>query len=53
MLGDARLRAKIESVGKTEPGPAGMLEALVKFGDDWSNHTPQTDDVTLVVLKLK
>ena len=30
-----------------------IVDALVKFGDDWSNGTPQNDDVTLVVLKVK
>ena len=30
-----------------------IVDALVKFDDDWSNGTPQNDDVTLVVLKVK
>ncbi|MBI1929037.1 SpoIIE family protein phosphatase [Candidatus Poribacteria bacterium] len=52
-LGYTQLIAEIQKTGKTERSPQGVLEALVKFGDDWSNHTPQYDDVTLVVLKVK
>ena len=53
MLDSQRLRAKIENVGRTTPSAAEILDALVQFGDDWSNETPQTDDVTLAVLKVK
>ena len=53
MLDNARLTAEIERVGKEGQSVSGILEALVKLGDDWSNHTPQGDDVTLVVLKVK
>jgi sigma-B regulation protein RsbU (phosphoserine phosphatase) len=53
MLGDIRLFAAIETAGKTRQSAAGILEALVKLGDDWSNNIPQNDDVTLVVLKVK
>jgi len=53
MLSDVRLVAEIERAGKTQPSASGILEALVKSGDDWSNNTPQNDDVTLVVLKVK
>lgn len=53
MLGSTRLMAEIGKAGKTEQSPSGILEALVKCGEGWSNHTPQHDDVTLVVLKVK
>ena len=53
MLGDVRLVAEIQQAGKTQPSSEGILAALVKSGDDWSNNTPQNDDVTLVVLKVK
>ncbi|MBI1923883.1 SpoIIE family protein phosphatase [Candidatus Poribacteria bacterium] len=53
ILGDIRLVAEIEKAGKMGQSASGILEALVKLGDDWSNHTPQNDDVTLVALKVK
>jgi len=53
MLSYVRLVAEIEKVGKTQQCAKGILEALLKSGDDWSNNTPQGDDVTLVVLKVK
>ena len=53
MLSDVRLVAEIKKAGKTGQSASGILEALVKWGDDWSNHTPQNDDVTLVALKVK
>ncbi len=53
MLGDVRLLTEIEKAGKRQQSAKGILEALVKSGDDWSNNTPQDDDVTLVVLKVK
>ena len=53
MLSDVRLVAEIEKAGKTQQSALGILEALVKSGDDWANNTPQNDDVTLVVLKVK
>jgi sigma-B regulation protein RsbU (phosphoserine phosphatase) len=53
MLSNARLMAEIKKVGKTQQSAKGILEALVKSGDDWSNNTPQNDDVTLVVLKVQ
>ena len=53
MLGDVRLVAEIEKVGKTQQSAEGIMENLIKSGDDWSNNTPQNDDVTLVVLKVK
>ena len=53
MLGDVRLVAEMQQAGKTQPSSVGILAALVKSGDDWSNNTPQNDDVTLVVLKVK
>ena len=52
MLSDVRLVANIRKEGKTQQSAEGILEALVKSGDDWSNNTPQNDDVTLVVLKV-
>jgi len=39
--------------GKTRQSASKFLEAIVKDNDDWSNNTPQNDDVTLVVLKVK
>ena len=53
MLNDVRLMAEIEQAGKTQQSALGILETLVKSGDDWANNTPQNDDVTLVVLKVK
>jgi serine phosphatase RsbU (regulator of sigma subunit) len=53
MLSDIRLMAEIEQAGKTQQSAKGILEALVKAGDAWANNTPQNDDVTLVVLKVK
>ena len=53
MLSDVRLVAEIEKAGKTQQSTLEILEALVKSGDDWANNTPQNDDVTLVVLKVK
>ncbi|MBC8230101.1 response regulator [bacterium] len=53
MLSDARLAAKISEAGKTKQSAKGILDALVEYGNDWSNGTPQNDDVTLVVLKVK
>ena len=52
ILGDVRLVAEIEKAGKTQQSAFGILEALVKSGDDWSNNTPQNDDVTIVVLRV-
>jgi len=48
-----RLIAEIERVGKTKASAKGILEALVEYGNNWSKGTPQNDDVTLVVLKVK
>jgi serine phosphatase RsbU (regulator of sigma subunit) len=45
--------AEIEAAGKTQQNASEILHALVKLGDDWANNTPQNDDVTLVVLKVK
>ena len=53
MLSDVRLVAEIEKAGKTRQTASEILDALVKSGDDWANNTPQNDDVTLVVLKVK
>ena len=53
ILGDVRLVAEIEKAGKTQQSAFGILEALVKSGDDWSNNTPQNDDVTIVVLRVR
>ena len=53
MLGDAPLAAKIQTAGKMGQPPKKILNAPVKFGDGWSNRTPQNDDMTLVVLKVK
>jgi len=53
MLSDVRLVAEIEKIGKTKQNAEEILEALVECGDEWSNQTPQNDDVTLVVLKVK
>ncbi|MBC8234818.1 SpoIIE family protein phosphatase, partial [bacterium] len=53
MLSDVRLVAYIEKAGKTKLSATGILEALVEYGNDWSNNTPQNDDLTLVVLKVK
>jgi len=39
--------------GKARQSASEFLEAIVKDNDDWSNNTPQNDDVTLVVLKVK
>jgi serine phosphatase RsbU (regulator of sigma subunit) len=49
----SRIRTGIKNVGKTASNAADILNALVKLGDDWSNGTPQNDDVTFVVLKVK
>ena len=53
MLSDVRLIAEIEKLGRTPQSVEGILEALVKSGDVWSNNTPQNDDVTIVVLRIK
>ena len=53
MLSYFRLIAEIERIGKTSTSAKGILEALVEYGNNWSNHAPPNDDVTLVVLKVK
>ncbi|MBI1930531.1 SpoIIE family protein phosphatase [Candidatus Poribacteria bacterium] len=52
-FGYTQLVAEIQNAGKTERSPQSVLEALVQSGDAWSNHAPQNDDMTLVVLKVK
>ena len=55
--GEGRMEAKPREAdgfsGKTKQSASEFLKALVKDNDDWSNNTPQNDDVTLVVLKVK
>jgi sigma-B regulation protein RsbU (phosphoserine phosphatase) len=51
MPDDTQLLAELERIGKANQGAEEILEALVEYGNDWSNGTPQDDDITLVVLK--
>ena len=53
MLGAARLISEIAKAGTTRRCVSDLLEDLVNLGDNWSNNTPQNDDVTLVVLKVR
>jgi len=53
MYGDTRLVTAIQNASRMSQNASEIVDALVKFGDDWSNGTPQNDDVTLVVLKVK
>jgi sigma-B regulation protein RsbU (phosphoserine phosphatase) len=53
ILGGVQLVTAIDQAGKTQQSIEGILNALVKLGDDWSKNTPQNDDVTLVVLTVK
>ena len=53
LFGYVRLLAEIEKVGEMSPNASGVVKNLVRAIDDWSNHTPQNDDMTLVVLKMK
>ncbi len=52
MADDSQLVAELERIGRTKQSAKEILEALVKYGNDWSNGTPQDDDMTLVVLKV-
>ena len=47
------MMSEIQKSEKMVKSGSELLEALVRFGDEWSNHTPQGDDMTLVVLKVK
>jgi len=53
LFGYTRLAAEIKKAGKTSQSASEFLEALVKDNDNWSNNTPQDDDVTLVMLKVR
>jgi sigma-B regulation protein RsbU (phosphoserine phosphatase) len=53
IFGYDRLRTEIEQAGKRQQRAKGLLESLIKSSDDWSNNTPQDDDITLVVLKVR
>ena len=53
MPGYAGLAAEVERIGKTKKSAEEILETLVKYGNSWSNGTPQDDDMTLVVLKVR
>ena len=52
-FGYSHLVTEIHKNGKTAKNAKALLQHLVQASDDWSNHTPQHDDVTLVVLKVK
>jgi serine phosphatase RsbU (regulator of sigma subunit) len=53
LFGYTQLVAEINQAGKISPSASEFLETLVRNNDNWSNNTPQNDDVTLVVLKVK
>ncbi len=53
MFGFVRLVTAIQNAGTMNHNAQEIVDALVKSGDNWSNGTPQNDDVTLVVLKVK
>jgi sigma-B regulation protein RsbU (phosphoserine phosphatase) len=53
LLGYARIRAETQKAGQTTQSARGVLEALMRKSDDWSHHTPQDDDVTIVVLRVR
>ena len=53
MYEDTRLVTTIQNASRMSQNALEIVDALVKFGDDRSNGTPQNDDVTLVVLKVK
>ena len=53
LFGYTQLVAYIKKAGEMRQSASELLKTLVKSGDDWSNNTPQNDDVTLVVLKVK
>lgn len=53
MFGYAAIVAQIQKIGRIEKNVQRVLEALIRKSDAWSNNTPQYDDVTLVVLKVK
>ena len=53
MFGYTGVVDQIRKFGRTEKTAQGVLEALVEKSDAWAKDTPQNDDVTLVVLKVK
>ena len=53
MFGGREVVAQIRKIGQTEKTAQGVLEALIRKSDAWSNNTPQNDDITLVVVKVK
>jgi len=53
LFGYVRLLAEIKKAGKMSPNASGVVKHLIRAIDDWSNHTPQNDDMTLVALKVK
>lgn len=53
MFGYTGVVAQIQKFGRTEKTAQGVLEALVENSDAWAKDTPQNDDVTLVVLKVR
>jgi len=53
MFGYAAIVAQIQKIGRIEKNVQRVLDALIRKSDAWSNNTPQCDDVTLVVLKVK
>jgi sigma-B regulation protein RsbU (phosphoserine phosphatase) len=52
-FGYARLLAEIKKAGRMSPNASGVVKHLIRAIDDWSNHTPQNDDMTIVALKVK
>ncbi|MBI1924832.1 SpoIIE family protein phosphatase [Candidatus Poribacteria bacterium] len=50
-FGYAQIVTELKKAGKTEKRAQEIMEILVRASDEWSNKTPQDDDVTLVVLK--
>jgi serine phosphatase RsbU (regulator of sigma subunit) len=53
LFGYTQLVSEIKNVGKIRQSASEFLETFVRDNDNWSNNTPQNDDVTLVVLKVK
>lgn len=47
------VRSEIEEVGQTARTAREVLEELVEKSNDWSNNTPQDDDLTVIVLKAR
>ena len=52
-FGDTQLMTVLQKASGTQQSTVEILDNLVRASDDWANHTPQPDDVTLVVLRVR